>query len=34
MYRLTTAGRKQLQSEAADWQRRSDAISRLLKAQA
>lgn len=33
IYRLTTAGRKQLQSEAADWQRRSDAISRLLKAQ-
>jgi PadR family transcriptional regulator PadR len=34
IYRLTTAGRKQLQSETADWQRRSAAISRLLKAEA
>ena len=34
VYRLTPAGRKQLQAEAEDWQRRSAAISRLLKAQA
>jgi transcriptional regulator len=34
IYRLTMAGRKQLQSETADWQRRSAAISRLLKAEA
>ena len=34
VYRLTQTGRKQLQTEAADWQRRSAAISRLLKAQA
>ena len=33
VYRLTQAGRKQLQSETEDWQRRSAAISRLLKAQ-
>lgn len=31
VYRLTQAGRKQLQNETADWQRRSTAISRLLK---
>jgi PadR family transcriptional regulator, regulatory protein PadR len=34
VYRLTRGGRKQLQSEAADWQRRSTAISRLLKTEA
>lgn len=34
VYRLTSRGRKQLQSETADWQRRSTAISRLLKTQA
>lgn len=34
VYRLTPTGRKQLQNETADWQRRSAAISRLLKAQA
>jgi PadR family transcriptional regulator, regulatory protein PadR len=34
VYRLTQTGRKQLQNETADWQRRSAAISRLLKAQA
>ena len=33
VYRLTQTGRKQLQTEAEDWQRRSAAISRLLKAQ-
>ena len=34
VYRLTQTGRNQLQSETEDWQRRSAAISRLLKAQA
>ncbi len=34
IYRLTQAGRKQLQNETADWQRRSAAISRLLKTEA
>jgi transcriptional regulator len=34
VYRLTQTGRKQLQSDTEDWQRRSTAISRLLKAQA
>lgn len=34
VYRLTQKGRKQLQEETADWQRRSAAIARLLKAQA
>jgi transcriptional regulator len=33
VYRLTATGRKQLQSETADWQRRSAAISRLLKSE-
>ncbi len=33
VYRLTQAGRRQLQSETADWQRRSAAILRLLKAE-
>lgn len=33
VYRLTQTGRKQLHEEAADWQRRSTAVSRLLKAQ-
>ena len=31
-YRLTNRGRKQLESEAADWERRSAAIARLLAA--
>jgi PadR family transcriptional regulator, regulatory protein PadR len=34
IYRLTKTGRKQLQEETADWQRRSAAISRLLKTEA
>ncbi|HEX4771166.1 MAG TPA: PadR family transcriptional regulator [Bryobacteraceae bacterium] len=34
VYALTQKGRKQLHEETADWQRRSAAISRLLKAQA
>ncbi len=34
IYRLTQVGKKQLQNEAADWQRRSAAISRLLKTEA
>jgi transcriptional regulator len=33
VYRLTQSGRKQLQGETADWQRRSAAISRLLRAE-
>lgn len=32
VYRLTRAGRKQLETETADWQRRASAIARLLKA--
>ena len=32
-YALTTAGRKQLEWETADWDRRSSAIARLLKAE-
>jgi transcriptional regulator len=31
VYRLTQTGRKQLQGETADWQRRAAAISRLLR---
>ncbi len=31
-YRLTTAGRKRLQQETRDWQRRIAAIARLLEA--
>jgi PadR family transcriptional regulator PadR len=34
IYRLTQAGRKQLQGETADWLHRSAAISRLLKSEA
>lgn len=34
IYRLTPTGKRQLQSETADWQRRSAAIARLLKAEA
>lgn len=34
VYRLTSAGKKQLENETADWQRRSTAIARLLKAEA
>src|SRR6187431_746274 len=32
-YTLTRAGRKQLQAEAADWNRRVSAVARLLKAE-
>ena len=32
-YRLTRAGRKQLDVESADWARRAGAIARLLKAE-
>lgn len=32
-YSLTRAGRKQLQAEAADWNRRASAVARLLKAE-
>ena len=32
-YRLTRAGRKQLEAETADWARRASAIARLLKAE-
>src|SRR6476620_3402226 len=31
-YRLTRAGRKQLEVETADWTRRASAVARLLKA--
>ena len=34
IYRLTQTGKKQLQNERADWQRRSAAISRLLRTEA
>jgi len=34
VYRLTRAGRKQLEIESADWARRAGAIARLLKAEA
>ena len=33
IYRLTRAGRKQLEIESADWARRAGAIARLLKAE-
>ena len=33
-YRLTRSGRKQLELETADWNRRVSAIARLLKAEA
>lgn len=32
-YRLTRAGRKQLEVETADWTRRVSAVARLLKAE-
>jgi PadR family transcriptional regulator, regulatory protein PadR len=32
-YRLTKAGRKQLEAETADWSRRAGAIARILKAE-
>jgi transcriptional regulator len=32
-YRLTRAGKKQLEVEAADWARRVSAIARLMKAE-
>ena len=32
-YRLTRAGRKQLEHETADWTRRVSAVARLLKAE-
>jgi PadR family transcriptional regulator, regulatory protein PadR len=31
IYRLTQTGKKQLQNETSDWQRRSAAIARLLR---
>src|SRR5262245_1264791 len=34
VYRLTRAGRKQLDRETAEWTRRASAIARLLKAEA
>jgi PadR family transcriptional regulator, regulatory protein PadR len=34
VYRLTHTGKKQLQNETADWQRRAAAVSRLLKTEA
>jgi transcriptional regulator len=34
IYKLTRAGRKQLETETSDWARRSSAIARLLKAEA
>jgi transcriptional regulator len=34
IYRLTQMGKKQLENETTDWQRRAAAISRLLKAEA
>ena len=33
-YTLTRAGRRQLERETADWQRRAAAVARLLKAEA
>ena len=33
IYSLTRAGRKQLELETADWNRRASAIARLLKAE-
>ena len=33
-YALTRAGRKQLDAETADWNRRASAVARLLKAEA
>lgn len=33
IYRLTRAGRKQLEQETADWTRRVSAVTRLLKAE-
>ncbi|HYL93446.1 MAG TPA: PadR family transcriptional regulator [Alphaproteobacteria bacterium] len=32
-YKLTRAGRKQLDAETADWERRASAIARLMKAE-
>jgi transcriptional regulator len=33
VYKLTRAGKKQLDNETADWSRRTSAIARLLKAE-
>src|ERR1700683_3312485 len=33
VYKLTRAGRKQLENETADWSRRTSAITRLLKSE-
>jgi PadR family transcriptional regulator, regulatory protein PadR len=33
VYRLTRAGRKQLEQQTADWTRRASAVARLLKAE-
>ena len=32
-YRLTSGGRRQLESETADWTRRAAAVARILKAE-
>lgn len=32
-YELTPAGRRRLESEAADWERRASAVGRLLRAE-
>jgi transcriptional regulator len=34
IYRLTRAGRRQLEHEVADWSRRASAVARLLKSEA
>src|SRR3984885_8196979 len=34
VYKLTRAGKKQLESETAEWTRRASAIARLLKTEA
>ena len=34
VYALTRAGRKRLEADTADWQRRATAVARLLKAEA
>jgi PadR family transcriptional regulator, regulatory protein PadR len=33
-YRLTRAGRRQLEAQRADWNRRAEAVARLLSAEA
>jgi len=34
VYALTRAGRKQLEAETSDWERRATAVARLLRAEA